>query len=191
MSCPKISRLLVYSSDTANSSLWKEVEWLCNSYGANLVELKLVSDYIGRPISERICKASPNVLVHVLLDMDTETTIALGPAASKWTVRAGDENYTERCFASVGRVCNNLQGVHSFSETSFKGLSLLPKPRLRHLDVCVANVSCISILLQVLRGKVDSLEKLTYKGPSPELELVRLFVLSRKNLKTIQLHSRG
>lgn len=165
--------------------------------GCNCTTLKIPGN-IGRPALSRICEACPNVQIDVILVDDTDTIVSLGSAAETWTANNKNAGYSENWFASVGAACPNLDscsvsssGTQRLSETSFNGLFFLPKPKLRDFDVCVTNKSCISTILQVLTVKVTSLENFSHKGPTTELDFVRLFVDSQKKLKAVQLHIRG
>lgn len=108
-------------------------------------------------------------------------------------------------FARIGVASPNLKIVRSFttsnfpsfSTTSFGGLFAQPKPKLKYLDVFAGIQSTvrrgddISVVLNVLADKVDSLESFTCSGTRLALESLQRFLLSQKKLQKIRLNCFG
>lgn len=192
-SCPNISGL---SFAFVKGGEPQAIEDVCKLYGARLKELKIRRMSMD-PALVRIGDACPNVLIDFPMTSRgrTETVISLGRAAKSWTMHPVDDI---EALARLGLSCPNLRSISrlltgqfgSFSASSFGGLFAQPKPMLKYLDMSTdhgreRSGSDMSIVLNVLADRVDSLESFSCEAVRFPLEPLLRLLRSQKELKTI------
>lgn len=150
------------------------MEATCKPLGPKLAGLKIQNGEADADSLLRIPAACPEALIDFPQssygeDSDSELVIALGRAASSWTMQQKDED--NDIFAHVGLSSFNLERVSvqtslpNFSEASFGAFFAVSKPK-RQLDVHFWGKSDISTVLKVLTEKITSLTSFSRTGDS-------------------------
>lgn len=188
--CPNISRLAFDSR-----GMERDTEDMCKSYGASLLGLKLSNCVIGNAVLTRISTACPNAIINYIEDkncgMLSDRVLALGRTAASWQVSSRDADFDDSLFYRVGMLCVNLQRcsvtsyANSVSVNSFRDLFLLPKPKLKRVDLHVTKPSCAYMVLAVLIDKACLLNEFSYKGPCPPLEIHERVMVSQTELEKV------
>lgn len=174
-------------------------------YGPRSLELrfnKKVEDedliFVPTPSQVAICKACANVQIH----NETwwhgkgfpECAVASGERSATWTGEFRDEDPTD-AFLRVGATCPNLQKrnvsswITTVTEDALRGLLSPPKVKLREIDIGVTDSVSMRAIFTVLADKVCFRETFGYAGPTPCLDLLRLFIHSQKELNEISFLS--
>lgn len=151
------------------SMIWKDCQ------GSRLVSLEMNRCKVNTTSLLSIAASCPNVLIDLgslpAYTSYTDTIIALGRFASSWTIYHEDIS-SPTVFHRVGLSCPNLRSVTvnvihclHFKATTLEGLFAEPKLQLRDVRVIhsgVHSATAISIALDVLSDKIDSLESFDF-----------------------------
>lgn len=190
--CPNISHLSIDSTGRE----YKSIEDFCTSFGPTVLDLRLGNGLIENAVLKKICETCPNAVINCVQDynygMLSDKALALGTFAACWEVSSRDADCDDSLFSQFGMACLNLQRcsvtsyANAVSVNSFSNLFLLPKPKLKHIQLHVTKISSVSTVLTVLIAKGCLLEEFSYKGPCPPLELLQHFVVSQtESLKVV------